>query len=176
MVKAGDLLAEIDPRSYQNALLQAQGTLMQNQAQLKNAQVDVERYRGLYAQNNITKQTLDTAKTQVSETVWTKKLKTFGILYISLELSSSHIYKDSFAIEHRVQEKKSKYTPFLGEDGVSDPHRFVPFVLEASGRLGPEAKAFLEHLKTLYPFPIMRFCALVSVLSVKHNAKMAPDL
>ncbi len=30
MVKAGDLLAEIDPRSYQNALLQAQGTLLQN--------------------------------------------------------------------------------------------------------------------------------------------------
>ena len=79
----------------------------------------------------------------------------------------------SFAIEHRVQEKKSKYTPFLGEDGVNDPHLFVPFVLEASGRLGPEAKAFLEHLKTLCPFPIMRFCALVSVLSVKHNAKMA---
>jgi hypothetical protein len=79
----------------------------------------------------------------------------------------------SFAIEHRVQEKKSKYTPFLGEDGVNDPHRFVPFVLEASGRLGPDAKAFLEHLKTLCPFPIMRFCALVSVISVKHNAQMA---
>ena len=50
MVKAGDLLAEIDPRPYQNALLQAQGTLLQNQAQLKNAQVDLERYRGLYAE------------------------------------------------------------------------------------------------------------------------------
>ena len=61
MVKAGDLLAEIDPRSYQNALLQAQGTLMQNQAQLKNAQVDLERYRGLYEQDSIAKQTLDTA-------------------------------------------------------------------------------------------------------------------
>jgi multidrug efflux system membrane fusion protein len=46
MVKAGDLLAVIDPRPYQNALLQAEGTLLQNQAQLKNAQVDVERYRG----------------------------------------------------------------------------------------------------------------------------------
>ncbi|WP_106804122.1 MdtA/MuxA family multidrug efflux RND transporter periplasmic adaptor subunit [Pseudomonas sp. S5D5] len=65
MVKAGDLLAEIDPRSYQNALLQAQGTLMQNQAQLKNAQVDVERYRGLYAQDSIAKQTLDTAEALV---------------------------------------------------------------------------------------------------------------
>ncbi|WP_065936767.1 MdtA/MuxA family multidrug efflux RND transporter periplasmic adaptor subunit, partial [Pseudomonas sp. 34 E 7] len=65
MVKAGDLLAEIDPRSYQNALLQAQGTLLQNQAQLKNAQVDVQRYRGLYAQDSIAKQTLDTAEALV---------------------------------------------------------------------------------------------------------------
>ena len=62
MVKAGDLLAEIDPRSYQNALLQAQGTLLQNQAQLKNAQVDVQRYRDLYAQDSIAKQTLTPPK------------------------------------------------------------------------------------------------------------------
>jgi len=53
MVKAGDLLAEIDPRSYQN------------QAQLKNAQVDVQRYRDLYAQDSIAKQTLDTAEALV---------------------------------------------------------------------------------------------------------------
>ena len=67
MVKAGDLLAEIDPRSYQNALLQAQGTLLQNQAQLKNAQVDVQRYRDLYAQDSIAKQTLDTAEALVMQ-------------------------------------------------------------------------------------------------------------
>jgi hypothetical protein len=30
---------------------------------------------------------------------------------------------------------------------VDDPKRFVPFVLEASGRLGPEAGAFLEYLQ-----------------------------
>ena len=44
----------------------------------------------------------------------------------------------SFAIEHRVWEKKYKFRPFLGSgaDGVDDPKRFVPFVvLEASGRL-----------------------------------------
>ena len=79
----------------------------------------------------------------------------------------------SFAIEHRVWEKKYKFRPFLGADGVDDPKRFVPFVLEASGRLGPEASAFLEYLKTLCPFPILRFRALVSVISVKHNAQMA---
>ena len=39
--------------------------------------------------------------------------------------------------------------------------------------LKPEAKAILGHLITMCPFPIMRFCALVSILSAKYNAKMA---
>ena len=66
-VKAGDLLAEIDPRPYRIALQQAEGTLAQNQAQLKNAQVDLARYKGLYAEDSIAKQTLDTAEAQVGQ-------------------------------------------------------------------------------------------------------------
>ncbi|HDS1768366.1 MdtA/MuxA family multidrug efflux RND transporter periplasmic adaptor subunit [Pseudomonas putida] len=66
-VKAGDLLAEIDPRPYRIALQQAEGTLAQNQAQLKNAQVDLARYKGLYAEDSIAKQTLDTAQAQVAQ-------------------------------------------------------------------------------------------------------------
>lgn len=66
-VKAGDLLAEIDPRPYRIALQQAEGTLAQNQAQLKNAQVDLARYKGLYAEDSIAKQTLDTAEAQVAQ-------------------------------------------------------------------------------------------------------------
>ena len=79
----------------------------------------------------------------------------------------------SFAIEHRVHEKKSKFRPFLGAAGVEDAKRFVAFVLEASGRLGPDAVAFLEYLRTLCRFPILRFRALTSVISAKHNAQMA---
>ncbi len=66
-VKAGDLLAEIDPRPYRIALQQAEGTLAQNQAQLKNAQVDLARYKGLFAEDSIAKQTLDTAEAQVAQ-------------------------------------------------------------------------------------------------------------
>ncbi|POG10738.1 efflux transporter periplasmic adaptor subunit [Pseudomonas putida] len=66
-VKTGDVLAEIDPRPYRIALQQAEGTLAQNQAQLKNAQVDLARYKGLYAQDSIAKQTLDTAEAQVAQ-------------------------------------------------------------------------------------------------------------
>ena len=66
-VKAGDLLAVIDPRPYQVALQQAEGTLKQNQALLKNAQLDLERYRGLFAEDSIAKQTLDTQLSLVNQ-------------------------------------------------------------------------------------------------------------
>ncbi|MGH8352804.1 MAG: MdtA/MuxA family multidrug efflux RND transporter periplasmic adaptor subunit, partial [Pseudomonas sp.] len=66
-VKAGDLLALIDPRQYRVALEQAEGTLQQNQAQLTNARLDLERYRGLYAEDSIAKQTLDTQQALVNQ-------------------------------------------------------------------------------------------------------------
>ena len=67
LVKAGDLLAQIDPRPYQVALQQAEGTLAQNQAQLKNAEIDLARYQGLYAEDSIAKQTLDTQQALVGQ-------------------------------------------------------------------------------------------------------------
>ena len=60
MVRAGAVLAEIDPRSFEIALAQVQGQLAKDQAQLKNAQVDVERYRDLLAKDSIAKQQVDT--------------------------------------------------------------------------------------------------------------------
>ncbi len=66
-VKAGDLLAVVDPRAYRAALAQAEGTLQQNRAQLKNAEIDLERYRGLYAEDSIAKQTLDTQAALLSQ-------------------------------------------------------------------------------------------------------------
>lgn len=66
-VKAGDLLAVIDPRPYQVALQQAQGALQENQAQLKNAELDLQRYKGLYDEDSIAKQTLDTQQALVNQ-------------------------------------------------------------------------------------------------------------
>ena len=74
----------------------------------------------------------------------------------------------------RVHEKKFKFRPFLGAAGVEDAKRFVAFVLEASGRLDPDVVPFLEYLRRiLCRFPILRFRALTSVISAKHNAQMA---
>jgi len=60
MVQKGDLLALVDPRPYQHALEQAQGQLERDQALLKNAQLDAQRYKTLFAQDSIAKQQLDT--------------------------------------------------------------------------------------------------------------------
>src|SRR5690349_2200104 len=66
-VKKGDLLAQIDPRPYQVALAQAEGQLAKDQAALKNAEVDLQRYRTLVAQNSIARQTLDTQAALVQQ-------------------------------------------------------------------------------------------------------------
>ncbi|PIO95648.1 multidrug transporter subunit MdtA [Pseudomonas syringae] len=91
MVKAGDLLAEIDPRSYQVALQQAEGTLATNQALLKNAQLDVQRYRGLFAEDSIAKQTLDTAESLVNQYKGTIKTNQAAVADAKLSLDFSRI-------------------------------------------------------------------------------------
>jgi multidrug efflux system membrane fusion protein len=60
MVKAGDLLAQIDPRPYQATLDQAKGNLARDQANLANAKVDLARYQVLAAANAISEQQLAT--------------------------------------------------------------------------------------------------------------------
>jgi multidrug efflux system membrane fusion protein len=60
LVHAGDPLAQIDPRPYQVQLEQAQGQLARDEANLKIAQLDLQRYQTLWSQDSIAKQTLDT--------------------------------------------------------------------------------------------------------------------
>ena len=65
IVKAGDPLAQIDPRPYQAALDQAKGQLARDQANLANAKVDLTRYQALAAQNAISNQQLSTQESLV---------------------------------------------------------------------------------------------------------------
>lgn len=67
LVRAGALLAEIDPRPFEVQLTQAGGQQAKDQALLKNAQVDLERYRVLYQQDSIPKQQLDTQESLVRQ-------------------------------------------------------------------------------------------------------------
>lgn len=90
-VKAGDLLAQIDPRSYRIALQQAQGTLGENMAQLKNAQVDFKRYRDLFAQDSIARQTLDTQEALVAQYQATVKTNAAAVEDAKLNLQFTEI-------------------------------------------------------------------------------------
>src|SRR5246500_1300181 len=66
-VKQGDLLLVIDPRPYQVQLEQAQAALARDQAQLKNAQLDYDRYQGLVKDGVIPQQKFDTQRALVNQ-------------------------------------------------------------------------------------------------------------
>jgi multidrug efflux system membrane fusion protein len=66
-VKAGDLLAEIDPRPYQAQLDQVIATRDRDQAQLANALGNLDRYNQLLSKGWATPQLVDTQKAQVAQ-------------------------------------------------------------------------------------------------------------
>ncbi|RAR86592.1 multidrug efflux system membrane fusion protein [Paracidovorax anthurii] len=66
-VRAGQLLAEIDPAPYRVRLAQAEGQLQQIQAQLRNAERDLARYRTLLEQDSIARQQLDAQDALVAQ-------------------------------------------------------------------------------------------------------------
>jgi multidrug efflux system membrane fusion protein len=66
-VNRGDLLAEIDPRPYQVQLEQAEGQLARDEAQLNDAQANLNRYKALFADQVIAKQQLDTQASMVAQ-------------------------------------------------------------------------------------------------------------
>lgn len=73
IVKNGELLAVLDPRPFQVQLTQAEGQMMRDQALLKNAQLDLERFRVLSEQDSIAKQQYDTQKSLVRQLEGTVK-------------------------------------------------------------------------------------------------------
>ena len=67
LVRQGDLLAQIDPRPFQVQLHQAEGQLAKDEAGLKNARADLERYKVLIAEDSVPRQQLDTQAALVSQ-------------------------------------------------------------------------------------------------------------
>jgi len=66
-VNRGDLLAIIDPRPFEVQLTQAEGQMARDQALLKNAAIDLERYQTLWKQDSVPKQQLDTQEALVRQ-------------------------------------------------------------------------------------------------------------
>lgn len=90
-VKAGDLLAEIDPSQFKVALAQAQGQLAKDKATLANARRDLARYQQLVKTNLVSRQELDTQQSLVSETQGTIKADEAAVASAQLQLDWSRI-------------------------------------------------------------------------------------
>ncbi len=67
LINPGDVLAQIDPRSYQAALTQAEGSLARDQALLANSKIDLDRYQTLFKEDSIAKQQLDSQASLVHQ-------------------------------------------------------------------------------------------------------------
>ena len=67
LVREGDLLAQLDPRPFEVQLHQAEAQLAKDEATLKNARIDLERYKALIAQDSIPRQQLDTQAATVDQ-------------------------------------------------------------------------------------------------------------
>jgi multidrug efflux system membrane fusion protein len=90
-VKAGDLLAQIDPRPFEVMLTQANGQMAHDQAQLKNSELDLERYRTLLSQDSISKQQVDTQEALVRQNQGTVATDQGAIDNAKLQLTYARI-------------------------------------------------------------------------------------
>lgn len=67
LVRAGQVLATIDPRTFEIALLQATGQRQRDEAQLESARLTLSRYRTLLEQDSIARQEVDTQAALVKQ-------------------------------------------------------------------------------------------------------------
>lgn len=67
MVRAGDVLATIDPRQFEMTLMQATGQRQRDEAQLENARLTLQRFRTLLEQDSIARQEVDTQAALVKQ-------------------------------------------------------------------------------------------------------------
>ncbi len=91
LVRAGQLLVELDPRVYEVALAQMQGQLARDQAQLRNAQLDMERYKDLLAKDSIAKQQVDTQDALVKQLQGTVQTDQAQVDSAKLQLSYTKV-------------------------------------------------------------------------------------
>jgi multidrug efflux system membrane fusion protein len=91
-VNKGDLLAIIDPRPYQVQLSQMEAQLFRDQAQLRDAKVNYDRYKGLLQESGaMSQQQVDTQKAQVDQLEGAVRADQAQIDNAKLQISYCHI-------------------------------------------------------------------------------------
>ncbi len=133
-VKAGDLLAQIDPRPFEVMLTQANGQMAHDQALLKNAEIDLDRYKTLLSQDSISKQQVDTQEALVRQYQGTVATDQGAIDNAKLQLTYARIT-----------------APISGRVGLRqvDPGNIV----HASDANGLVTIAQVKPISVIYPIP-----------------------
>jgi membrane fusion protein, multidrug efflux system len=90
-VRAGEVLAQIDPEPFKATLEQARGALARDAALLKNAKIDLDRYKGLLAQDSIARQQVDTQEALVRQYQGTVQADEGTVKSAELQLSYTKI-------------------------------------------------------------------------------------
>lgn len=91
VVRAGDLLAEIDPSPFEAQLTQAEGQLARDLAALQNARLDLERYRVLVDKEMIARQQYDTQAAMVRQAEGAVKADQGQVELIKVQISYTRI-------------------------------------------------------------------------------------
>jgi membrane fusion protein, multidrug efflux system len=90
-VRRGQVLAQIDPRPFKVAVQQAQGQLLRDEALLRDARLDLTRYRTLRAQDSIAGQQVDTQAALVQQDEATVSSDRAAVASAQLNLSFTRI-------------------------------------------------------------------------------------
>jgi multidrug efflux system membrane fusion protein len=133
-VKSGDLLAEIDPRPFEVQLIQAVGQMARDEAQLKSARVDLERFELLAGEDSIAMQQVDNQKYLVRQLEGAVKVDQGQIDNAKLQLTYSRIT-----------------APISGRIGLRqvDPGNIV----HAADTTGLAVITQLEPIAVIFPIP-----------------------
>ena len=91
IVSKGAPLIDIDARTYEATLLQAQGTLERDENVLGQAKMDLERYKEAWARNAIPKQTLDDQEKIVLQDQGTVKIDQGTVQFDQIQVEYCHI-------------------------------------------------------------------------------------
>ena len=91
LVKQGDFLAQIDPRPYEAALAQAQGSLRKDKSLLADAKLDLQRFEELIKEDSVAQQQLDTQRALVEQYEGTIESDQAQIKTAQVNLAYTHI-------------------------------------------------------------------------------------
>ena len=155
IVHQGDPLIDIDSRSYNAMLLQAQGTLERDENTLAMAKMDVERYREAWARRAIPKQTLDDQEKVVLQDQGTVKLDQGTVQFDQIQVGYCHIT-----------------SPFTGKVGLRlvDPGN----VVQASGSLTLAIVTQLQPITIIFTVPEDNLGQVQAGL--RKNGKLSVDV